>query len=92
MVSLIVRISAMCIYPIIPQHAIFLLHLRACKTRGVKLRKNRLIILLISQYYCNRFSNCMLEHGRSHCRPLDRGQIACDLKWRGMDVHEAAIC
>ena len=27
-------------------------------------------------YYCNRFSNCMLEHGRPHLRPLSRGHFS----------------
>ncbi len=27
-----------------------------------------------------------------HFRPLDRGHITCDLKWRCTDVHEATIC
>ncbi len=47
-------------------------------------------MILITQYYCDRFSNCMLELGLSYLLPLDRGQIAFDLKylkWRCMDVY-----
>ena len=58
-------------------------------------QKSLYIVLLIPQYYCkftcNRFSNCVLENGRPYFRPLDRGHIGCDLKWCGMDVHEATM-
>ena len=55
---------------------------------NIKHCKNQLTMLIITQYYCIIFSNCMWEHRKPYFRPLDRGRTDCDLKWRCVDVHE----
>ena len=47
--------------------------------------------MLITQYYCTIFSNCMLEHRRPHFRSLNRGHTECDLKYEDIIV-ENIIC
>ncbi len=92
MVSLIVSIRAMCVFPIIPQHIFY----AWCKTAfdsiyevitGTIKETVNPLIALITQYCCNRFSNCTLEHGR----PLDRGHLDCDFIMTSW-THKNTIC